>query len=71
MPDTVFKQSNLILPQYSPYDYELDKTNSINQGIVGAWCPSLGPSGSKLLDKSGYGNNGALTNMKDLSLIHI
>lgn len=32
-------------------------------GLVGAWCPSLGPSGYTLLDRSGRGNHGALTNM--------
>ena len=32
-------------------------------GLVGAWCPSLGPSGYKLLDRSGRGRHGTLTNM--------
>jgi hypothetical protein len=32
-------------------------------GIVGAWCPSLGPTGSRLHDMSGQGNWGTLTNM--------
>ena len=32
-------------------------------GLVGAWCPSLGPSGYTLLDRSGRGNHGTLTNM--------
>ena len=32
-------------------------------GLVGAWCPSLGPSGYALLDRSGRGNHGTLTNM--------
>lgn len=36
---------------------------SLRQGLVGAWCPSLGPSGYTLLDRSGYGNHGTLTNM--------
>jgi hypothetical protein len=36
---------------------------SLRQGLVGAWCPSLGPSGNTLLDRSGYGNHGTLTNM--------
>lgn len=36
---------------------------SISDGLVGAWCPSLGPSGYTLLDRSGGGNHGVLTNM--------
>lgn len=32
-------------------------------GQVGAWMPSLGPTGSTLMDISGHGNNGILTNM--------
>ena len=32
-------------------------------GLVGAWCPSLGPSGYTLLDRSGRGQHGTLTNM--------
>ena len=32
-------------------------------GLVGAWCPSLGPSGYTLLDRSGRGRHGTLTNM--------
>ncbi len=39
------------------------KYASLRQGLVGAWCPSLGPSGNTLLDRSGYGNHGTLTNM--------
>ena len=33
------------------------------QGCVGAWCPSLGASGYRLIDRSGYNNHGTLTNM--------
>jgi hypothetical protein len=36
---------------------------SLRQGLVGAWCPSLGASGFRLIDRSGYGNHGVLTNM--------
>jgi hypothetical protein len=36
---------------------------SLRQGLVGAWCPSLGASGFRLIDRSGYGNHGTLTNM--------
>ena len=36
---------------------------SLRQGLVGAWCPSLGASGYRLIDRSGYGNHGTLTNM--------
>jgi len=32
-------------------------------GLVGAWFPSLGPSGSTLRDVSNRGNHGTLTNM--------
>ena len=38
-------------------------SRNILQGLVGAWCPSLGPSGYTLLDRSGAGSHGALTNM--------
>lgn len=36
---------------------------NLRQGLVGAWCPSLGATGYTLLDRSGYGNHGTLTNM--------
>jgi len=36
---------------------------TVLHGLVGAWCPSLGPSGYTLLDRSGGGNHGVLTNM--------
>ena len=36
---------------------------SLSRGLVGAWCPSLGASGYRLLDRSGYGNHGVLTGM--------
>lgn len=32
------------------------------RGCVGAWCPSLGPTGATLRDWSGYGSHGTLTN---------
>lgn len=32
-------------------------------GVVGAWAPCLGPTGSRLHDVSRYGNWGTLTNM--------
>jgi len=38
-------------------------SRNILQGLVGAWCPSLGPSGYTLLDRSGRGQHGTLTNM--------
>ena len=37
--------------------------SSLRQGLVGAWCPSLGASGLSLIDRSGRGNHGTLTNM--------
>ena len=33
------------------------------EGLVGAWSPSLGPTGGTLYDHSGYGNHGTLTDM--------
>jgi hypothetical protein len=32
------------------------------EGRVGAWCPSIGATGDLLVDFSGYGNHGTLTN---------
>ena len=65
-PQIIVKKPEPPAPTTSnPYDWELDKTNPINKGLVGAWCPSLGPSGSRLLDKSGNANHGTLTNMND------
>ena len=39
------------------------KYASLRQGLLGAWCPSLGATGYRLLDRSGRGNHGTLTNM--------
>jgi hypothetical protein len=36
---------------------------SLRQGLVGAWCPSLGASGLSLIDRSGQNAHGTLTNM--------
>jgi hypothetical protein len=33
---------------------------SLRQGLVGAWCPSLGASGLSLIDRSGRNNHGTL-----------
>jgi hypothetical protein len=41
----------------------INRYASLRQGLVGAWCPSLGASGFRLIDRSGYGNHGTLTNM--------
>jgi hypothetical protein len=38
-------------------------TASLRQGLVGAWCPSLGASGYRLVDRSGYGNHLPLIGM--------
>jgi hypothetical protein len=38
-------------------------TESLRRGLVGAWCPSLGASGFRLIDRSGYGNHGVLIGM--------
>jgi hypothetical protein len=37
--------------------------SSLSEGLVGAWCPSLGASGYRLIDRSGYGNHGTLNGM--------
>jgi hypothetical protein len=37
--------------------------SSLRQGLVGAWCQSLGASGYTLIDRSGLGQHGTLTNM--------
>lgn len=36
---------------------------SLRQGLIGAWCPSLGATGYTLLDRSRFNNHGTLTNM--------
>jgi hypothetical protein len=33
------------------------------KGVVGAWSPSLGPTGTRLIDHGPYKNHGTLTNM--------
>ncbi len=37
------------------------------RGLVGLWAPSLGPTGLRLFDHSGFGNHGTLTNMDPAS----
>tara|TARA_R110000868_G_scaffold400597_1_gene675213 strand:+ start:1007 stop:1765 length:759 start_codon:yes stop_codon:yes gene_type:complete len=41
----------------------INRYASLRQGLVGCWVPSLGASGFRLIDLSGYGNHGVLTNM--------
>jgi hypothetical protein len=36
---------------------------SLRQGLIRAWCPSLGASGLTLIDRSGQNAHGTLTNM--------
>jgi hypothetical protein len=36
---------------------------SLRQGLIRAWCPSLGASGLTLIDRSGRNAHGVLTNM--------
>jgi hypothetical protein len=36
---------------------------SLRQGLVGCWVPSLGASGLTLIDRSGFNRHGTLTNM--------
>ena len=40
---------------------------SLRQGLVGAWCPSLGASGLSLIDRSGRGSHGTLVAPSDTS----
>ena len=41
--------------------------SSLRQGLVGAWCPSLGASGLSLIDRSGRGSHGTLVAPSDTS----
>lgn len=41
----------------------INRYASLKQGLVGAWCPSLGASGFRLIDRSGNNNHGVLTGM--------
>jgi hypothetical protein len=56
----------LIVPSYrsgfAPRDFE-PRHPTLWRGCVGAWCPSLGPTGGVLRDWSGKQNHGTLTNM--------
>lgn len=36
---------------------------SLSQGLLGAWCPSMGATGFTLLDRSGRNQHGTLANM--------
>ena len=36
---------------------------ALSDGLVGAWCPSLGATAGTLLDRAGRNNHGTLTNM--------
>ena len=48
---------------FAPRDYE-PSYPSLWRGCLGAWCPSLGSTGGRLLDWSGRGYHGTLTNME-------
>ena len=39
------------------------RAGSLTQGLVGAWCPSLGATGFRLLNRSQYRNDVTLTSM--------
>ncbi len=41
----------------------MNRYASLRQGLVGAWCPSLGASGFRLIDRSENNNHGTLVNM--------
>lgn len=36
---------------------------ALRDGLIGSWCPSLGPTANTMLDRSGRNNHGTLTNM--------
>lgn len=60
--------SGIITPSYksgfySPKRGGVPKYPELWRGCVGAWCPALGNTGSRLFDQSLYGNHGTLTNM--------
>lgn len=51
-------------PSLSDYGtYDESTVPQLWDGVIGAWCPSLGPTGSRLHDFSRYNNWGTLTNM--------
>lgn len=41
----------------------MDRYATLRNGLVGAWCPSLGATGYTLPDRSGGNSHGTLTNM--------
>ena len=57
---------DLALPSYKQ-GFARNATQSARpqdwKGLIGLWMPSLGPTGTKLFDLSGYGNHGTLTSM--------
>lgn len=51
-------------PSFSDYGtYDESAYPQLWDGVVGAWCPSLGPTGDRLHNLSRYNNWGTLTNM--------
>ena len=51
-------------PSWQDYGtYDESEHARLWDGVVGAWCPSLGPTGSRLHDHSRFNNWGTLTNM--------
>jgi hypothetical protein len=51
-------------PSLSDYGtYDESTVPQLWDGVVGAWCPSLGPTGTRLHDFSRFSNWGTLTNM--------
>ncbi|MGQ9576484.1 MAG: LamG-like jellyroll fold domain-containing protein [Thermoguttaceae bacterium] len=58
--------SNLVLPSYCQRRLRGRgdcAAPALWDGLVGLWIPALGPSGTRLVDWSGYGNHGTLVNM--------
>ena len=51
-------------PSWQDYGtYDESAYPELWDGVVGAWCPSLGPTGDRLHNLSRYANWGTLTNM--------
>ena len=51
-------------PSFSDYGtYDESAYPELWEGVIGAWCPSLGPTGDRLHNLSRYNNWGTLTNI--------
>lgn len=55
-------------PSWQDYGtYDESEHARLWNGVVGAWCPGLGPTGSRLYDHSRFNRWGTLTNMDNAS----